>query len=502
MRQYGWLSAIDLMVPVAACALLAGCGSGGGSTSPPPPAAPKIQNINSSTTATSPVSLPIEINGSGFQAAPGKVTFTQASLSVDVTPATAEWTDTGIVAMLPAGNGTTNFTVPGTVNVTVTTSNGASNAVALTLAPTLNFAPSQMAWSTTVSLPIVLSGLRAVAVPGTSTASAFAVVTGGFDGQVNSDSAFCIPLNQNGTVGTQTDPIWTSISATPLPTGIAFHAMAEADDTNSLAPVGQRYIYVIGGQPNSNQQAGSKLVYMASVNSASGVLGTWTSLSSSLPQALFGLTATVYNGYLYVAGGLDNNGAPVNAVYSASITSSGTLGAWTTATNTLPAATAFGNIFVYGDVIYYADGDVNTGVPPNGQGIGDTKVYYASAVRGVVGSWTENGNSTIQNRAKGILLTAFGQLISGEGVYAGTAGSGEMEDSSINSDITANDALTAFTRLAAVPGANVYNAAAITSPLVTTTHAPRFLILGGEALTGTSGTGGALSSTVYYNNRP
>jgi hypothetical protein len=503
MRQVQWLSAFVLMAPVAAFAFLVGCGGGGGgTTSTPPPTLAKIQNINSSTTATSPVNLPIEINGSGFQAAPGKVTFTQGSVSMDVTPAATAWTDTGIVATLPDGNGATNFTVPGTVSVTVTTSNGTSNAVAVTLAPTLNFTPSQMAWGTTVSLPIVLAGLRAVAVPGTTNTSAFAVVTGGFDGQVNSISAFSIPLNQDGTVGTPTDPLWTSISTTPLPTGIAFHAMAEADDTNSLVPVGQRYIYVIGGQPNSSAQVGSNLVYMAGVNSTSGVVGTWTSLSATLPQALYGLTATVHNGYLYVAGGVNNNGAPVNAVYSAPIASGGTLGAWTTATNPLPKATAFGNIFVYGGVIYYLDGDVNTGVLPNDQDIGDTNVYYAGAVRGVVGSWTENGNPTSQGRAKGVLLTAFGQVISGEGVYAGFIGSSEMEVSSINSSNTANDALNAFTHLTAVPGANVYNAAAITSPLISTTKAPRFLILGGEALTGASGTGGALSSTVYYNSKP
>jgi hypothetical protein len=71
---------------------------------------------------------------------------------------------------------------------------------------------------------------------------------------------------------------------------------------------------------------------------------------------------------------------------------------------------------------------------------------------------------------------------------------------------TANNALNPFTGLtgAQVAKANVYNAAGITSPLVTAsaTPAPRFLILGGQALTGTTGTGGALSSTVYYNSKP
>ncbi len=505
MKQYRWLSTICPIAVLATFALLAGCGGGGNSSSTPPPPVPKIQNINSSTTPTSPVSLPIEINGSGFQGAPGKVTFAQGSISVDATPAASAWSDTGVVASIPAGNGNTNFTVPGTVNVTVTTSGGTSNQIAVTLVPTLTFNPSQMGWSTTVQLPVALTGLRAVAVPGTSTASAFAVVTGGFNGVANTSTVWSIVLNQDGTVGSVSDPSWATTVNTPLPTTLAHHAMAEADDTNSLAPVGSRYIYVIGGQINSTDQAGSNKVYIASVNSTTGAVGTWTTAANNLPQALFGLTATVHNGFLYVAGGVGSNGAPVSAVYSAAINSDGTLGAWTTAANAL-SARAFGTMFVFGGTMYYIDGDVNTGVAPNTQDIGDTSVYYASAIRGVVGSWTLNGNATIHHRAKGILFNAFGQVISGEGVYSGSVGSGEMETSTINAGNTANDALSSFNGLTGStdPGANVYNPAAFTSPLVTAsaTPAPRFLILGGQALTGTSGTGGALSSTVYYNNKP
>jgi hypothetical protein len=511
VKQYRLATILAWMASTIGLALVAGCGGGSGggnnNTTPPPPV-PQIQNINSSTTPTSPVSLPIEINGSGFQAAPGKVTFTQGNLSVDVAPAATAWSDTGIVATMPNGNGTTNFTTPGTVNVTVTTSGGTSNSVAVTLVPTLTFNPSQMSWSTTVPLPTAVTGLRVVAVPGTTTASAFAVVTGGYNGLANTSTVWSIALNQDGTVGSTTDPLWTTTVNAPLPTTLAHHAMAEADDTNSLVPVGQRYIYVIGGQVNATDQAGSNKVYEASVNSSSGVVGTWTTLTNNLPQALYGLTATVHNGYLYVVGGVGSSGAPVSAVYSAAINSDGSLGTWTTATNSLPTPTAFGTMFVFGGVMYYINGDMNTGVAPNDQDVGDTNVYYAGAIQGVVGSWTQNGNSTIHDRAKGILFNAYGQVISGEGDYTGSVGSGEMETSTINANNTTNDALNSWTGLTGstgqAPKANVYNAAGFTSPLVTAsaTPAPRFLILGGQTLTGTTGSGGALSSTVYYNNKP
>lgn len=463
---------------------------------------PAIQNINSATTPTSPVNLPIEINGSGFQAAPGKVVFTQGSVSVNVTPATSAWSDTGIVAVVPAGNGVTNFTVPGTVSVTVVTSGGTSNAVTVNLVATINFNPSQMSWATTTPLPTALTGLRALAVPGTTSTSAFAIVTGGYNGSGNTTTVWSNTLSNTGTVG----GTWQGITASPLPTTVAHHAMAESDATNSLVASGKAYVYVIGGQKLPTDVGGTSTIYMASVDPTSGAVGTWTQLTSSLPQALMGASATVHNGHLYVAGGLNTTGTPVATVYSAPVNADGTIGTWTTATNALPIARAFGTMVVFGGIIYYIDGDPNASIPPNTQDVGDKDVYYANAVRGVIGTWTLNGNFTIHDRAKGVLFTAFGQFIAAEGVYTGGVGSGgEMETSSVNAQNTTNVALNSWNGLTGskVANANVYNAAGFTSPLFApTTNGPRFLILGGQALTGTTGAGGTLSSTVYYNTAP
>src|SRR5216683_279059 len=483
--------------------LFNGCGGKGSSNTTPPPPVPQIQNINSSTTPTSPVGLPIEINGSGFQAAPGKVTFSQGSTSVDVTPASSAWSDTGVVAVVPA-----TLTAPGTVTVTVVTSGGTSNKVTVNLVGTITFNPSAMGWGTTIALPAARTGLRAVAVPGATSTTAFAVVTGGFDSSKNTNTVWAINLNQDGTVGSTTNTTWTTITTNPLPTTLAHHAMAEADDTNSLVAVGKRYIYVLGGQVSfTDAPGGTNTVYVASVDSTAGTIGPWTASTNALPKSLLGLSATVHNGFLYVAGGLDTNGTPVTGVYSAPVNTDGTIGTWTTATNTLPTARAFGTMVVFGGIIYYINGDPNASIPPNNQGVGDKDVLYASAVRGAVGTWTLNGNLTIHDRAKGVLFTAYGQFIAGEGVYTGSVGSGEMESSSVNPNNTTNVALNSWTGLTGSlgqsPKANVYNAAGFTSPLFApTTNGPRFLILGGQALTGTTGPGGALSSTVYVNNAP
>jgi len=495
MKNETWLRAVQAMVLVSAGTFIAGCGSGG-----TPPPVPQIQNINSSTTPTSPVGLPIEINGSGFQAAPGKVNFKQGSTSIDVVPANSSWSDTGMVATVPS-----TLTASGTVSVTVVTSGGTSNAVTLNLVQTVTFLPSNMSWTTTMALPKALTGLRAIAVPGSTSTTAFAIVTGGFDGTANSNVNYSINLNPDGTVGSTTNISWTTIPANSLPETRAHPAMAEADDTNSLVAASKRYVYFIGGQKLATDVGGTNTVYVASVDSTAGTVGTWTALTSTLPQQLLGLSATVHNGYLYVAGGRDTNGNPVNAVYSAPVNTDGTIGTWTTATNILPMKIAFGTMFVYGGIIYFIDGDPNSSLLPNDQGVGDNNTYYASAVRGVVGTWTLNGTSTPANPAKAVLFTAYGQVISGEGIYTGNPGSKEMEHSTINSNNTTNTALNSWNGLtgSTAPSANVYNAAAFTSPLLfvgPSGQVPRFLILGGQAFTGTTGPGGALSNIVYATN--
>src|SRR5215470_1188371 len=164
MKRQTLMITFHAALMVAAASFLSSCNGGSGT----PPPVPQIQNIDSSTTPTSPVGLPIEINGSGFQSAPGKVVFTpQGGTPVDApTPSSSAWSDTGIVATVPA-----SLTASGTVSVTVVTSGGTSNAVTLNLVATITFNPSNMSWTTTMPLPSpqgLLTGLRAVAVPGTS----------------------------------------------------------------------------------------------------------------------------------------------------------------------------------------------------------------------------------------------------------------------------------------------------------------------------------------------
>jgi hypothetical protein len=479
-----WLGQATALIMVA---LVIGCGSS--------KKKPSIANLNSATTPSSPVGLAIEINGTGFQSAPGQVIFTQNGITATVTPAASAWSDTGIVAVVPSGNGTTSFTVPGSVTVTVKTSGGTSNGANLALVQTVTFSPNNVTWTTTTTLPAALTGLRAVAVPASSTSS-FVVVAGGYNGTANVNTVYANTLATDGTVGGS----WTAIPTQPLPASRAHHGMVIAHAGNSLVPASSAFVYVIGGQANSTDApGGTNTVYMASVNLTTGSAGAWTTLTNTLPQPLVAPAVALYNGHIYVVGGLTTSGAPSNTVYSAAVQQDGTLGAWSTSTNAYPVSIAFGQAFGFGGNLYVLNGDMNASSDPNAQSPGGIPdVRFASAHNGVVGTWTQT-QSTIKAHTKNAIWLAFGQIINAEGIYSGSPGSSELERSSINADAT----LASWNGITASVnqiGANVYNATAIVSPLQSPSGNPRFLLLGGQAFT--SSPPGALSNKVYVNNAP
>ncbi|HYL16563.1 MAG TPA: hypothetical protein VEV41_26245 [Terriglobales bacterium] len=249
----------------------------------------------------------------------------------------------------------------------------------------------------------------------------------------NLTSVYSNTLNTDGTVGGS----WTSITTNPLPTTTAHHGMAEADPWNSLVAANSRYVYVLGGQQHSiDTPGGTTNVYMAAVDPNTGVVGTWTQLSSSLPQSLVGPAVTVFNGYMYVVGGLRSDGTLSPTVYSAAVQPTGTLGAWTAALNNYPAPVSFAQAFGFGGKLYLVDGNPNNSTDPNQQGnVGTSAVNFAGAISGTVGSWMGTAG-TIKSRMNHITWTAFGQVIAAEGVYAGSPGSLELECTVVQPDST------------------------------------------------------------------
>jgi len=491
------------MLVVLMAALLSNCNNSHHGPPPPPPV-PAIQNINFATTPSSAVNWSIEINGTGFQSAPGQVVFTQGANIVTVVPTVANWTTTGIVVTVPS----TGFTVPGTAAVTVVTSGGTSNAQNLRLVSPVTLNTNVVTWTTTTPLPVStgvtgFSGLGAVAVPGVAgpPPTAFIVVAGGFDGSNNSTQVLSNNLNANGTVGAS----WTTISINPLPFPRAHFGMVEADDGNSLVLVGSRFIYVIGGQQTApDLPGGTTTVYMASVNSTTGAVGSWTALSSTLPASVVGPAVTLYNGHIYVVGGLDSSGNPSGAVYVAVVNNDGTLGAWTTSANAYPTAVSFATVFGFSENLYVVNGDTNSSTTQNLQTVtGTTTVAFAPAHFGSVGAWTSTAAS-VANREKHDTWHIFDQVIDAEGTYSGTIGTQELEQTTVNS----GGMLAAWAGINSGPqqiGANVFSGAAIVSPLLSPTStgvlAPRVLLIGGAAFSAST-PGAPLSNAVFYNNAP
>ncbi|HET7212607.1 MAG TPA: hypothetical protein VFL79_03410 [Terriglobia bacterium] len=492
------------LIPVAGGAALLALSAffliscGGSNSSAPPPPVPSILNINNSTDPSSPVGLPIEINGSGFQGSPGKVVFSQASsgITATVTPNAGGWSGSGIAVTVPAGDGTTNFTLPGTVTVAVKTSGGTSNTVNLSLIQTLTFDVNNVQWtSSSAALPTALTGLRAAAIPVSDT-SAYVVTTGGFDGTGNTSNVYIGALGPTGVISA-----WTT-STNILPATIAHHGMVEANSGNSLLATGSVYIYVIGGQMDSSSAPGGTTnIYSAPFDTTTGTVGTWAKLSSSLPVSLVGPAVTLSNGYVYVVGGLKSDGTPSADVYSAPVNKDGTLGTWTKATNAYPTPVSFATAFGFAGKLYVLNGDTANSTDPNAQGTssGTPDVNFASVLNGQVGVWTGT-SSTIKNRKKQITWTAFGQIIDAEGIYNGLPGSLELERGQVNPDGT----LASFNGITSATnqiGANVYNAAAVVSPVNSPAQTPRFILIGGQAFTSLS-TVGVISGTVYVNTAP
>ena len=140
------------------------------------------------------------------------------------------------------------------------------------------------------------------------------------------------PINANGTIGTWA---YTHDSLNDGGSFVSGFTTARFAHT-SVAYNG--YLYIIGGCTNDGSAGFAECsgtlsnVQYAAIN-ANGTIGTWTA-TSSLVSARFAHTSVVYNGFVYVMGGCDNNCVTHdNGVQYAQINSNGTIGDWMTTTS-------------------------------------------------------------------------------------------------------------------------------------------------------------------------
>ncbi len=211
-------------------------------------------------------------------------------------------------------------------------------------------------WTTATTLPNVLNTHSATAYNG------YVYVTGGLDHATSiSTSTVYFASVSGGAPGA-----WTKTVALPGP--ISSHSAA----------VNNGYIYTTGGLDTGSVITSS--VFYAFLNST-GSISNWSS-TKSLPSAIDGHFAVVYNGYIYTIEGIDASGNVTTTVFYAFLNSTGSISNWSSTTQ-LPGATD-GSAFAYNGYIY-ATGGSDPNSPPNST----TTVYYAPInSTGSLGAWS------------------------------------------------------------------------------------------------------------------
>jgi hypothetical protein len=202
-------------------------------------------------------------------------------------------------------------------------------------------------------------------------ASGFLYQTGGAsntNGETDGTNVFYAQVHNDGTIGA-----WNN--ATPLPEFVNNHASVAANG----------FVYVIGGLHTSltnlaNPDVPSAVVYQAKISS-DGSLGSWQT-ANPLPNSLWRFSASVWNNRIYVIGGLDENSLLVNTVYSATIQTNGSLSAWTTQAP-FPVA-IYTHASVANGFLYVVGGLIN-----NGTQVENNSVYTKINADGTLAGWNE-----------------------------------------------------------------------------------------------------------------
>lgn len=441
--------------------------------------APALTDLNGGRVGSGTVGSLFIADGSGFgdlAAAPASgysVDFRDAGSGAVVATAAVDfangnWQDIFIVATVPG-----SLAASTTYNVTVTTPSGTSNAVGFLVTSAVSFSPSTIQWTATSSLPAPLQGLSAVVANGTLYA------LGGNDGAktANVTSVSYDPITP--ATGALTNAAWTASTALPNPRGFA--AAVSASSYNSLVS-GNGNLYVLGGLDETG--APTTTVFTAPLN-ADGSVGAWTS-TTALPLALFGMSAVIFHGRIYLAGGNDSSGAPSAKTYSAHIKADGTLEAWQTLPD-LPAAVAYNQLVTSGGSLYVLGGTNSSSVDPvsKTQSSAPSGAIYDAAINirnGSIAAWGTNASAMGKSREKFSAVAAGSFILVSGGLYNG-AGSGSSEQSyaSINSDgsiASFNGATGSHTISGAAGGYDFFNHAAVL--FVDSAGNPHVIVVGGE----------------------
>jgi hypothetical protein len=207
-------------------------------------------------------------------------------------------------------------------------------------------------WTTSTTIPGNLAVSQVIVT------SSRVYLMSGWDGNGEVKKVYTAQINSDGTLGA-----WTT--GTDLPSGFG----------HSQAITTKSRVYLLGGWDGNNPLS---VVYTAPINS-DGTLGAWTA-GTNLPGALLGSQAIITKSRVYLLGGGQGRyDSSSTIVYTAPINSDGTLGTWTTDSNSLPGTLSYSQAIVTKSRVYLLGGW-------NGNAV--STVYTAPINSdGTIGSW-------------------------------------------------------------------------------------------------------------------
>lgn len=232
--------------------------------------------------------------------------------------------------------------------------------------------PASFSWTTETSLPIPLTESHSVTIKNK------VYLIGGLRTDNWSSDVYVATINSDGTLGS-----W--VKTTSLPGAMTY----------SSAVVTENRVYLVGG--NYNGMTGSQ-VMTASIE-ADGTLGTWSS-ASALPGIMAWTQAFVTKSRLYAIGGYYNN-AYSGVSLVTTISSTGTIGTWSTAT-ALPANLAYSQVVCTKNRVFLLGGHNGTSYVAN---------TYSAPINadGTVGAWA-SGTALPAAVGRAQALVTFGRV--------------------------------------------------------------------------------------------
>lgn len=375
---------------------------------------------------------------------------------------------------------------------------------------------------------VTISGNQLVGYASAAAYNGYLYLIGGYSGTTAVNTVSYIPICTSQNVGIDgctssstsgsLGSSWCDSTAVCNSTGLVKPASLTVNLFDSAAVTNDGYVYVINGA-NSGSTTNSNVIYEAKFL-ANGSIASWSISANDIssltnnPQAngLRGLSAQVYNGYLYILGGISTSSTPITNVYYAPI-SNGLLGSFSSTTNLTLGVNNFGSA-VYGGYIYVWGGDTSDSSSPFASTGATNNAYYAQInASGTIGSWYTLSNANngqystseygLSGAAYNGVLYSFGGNNSPNATYNTVASAGSFANSFGTSSTGLNNlfmpAVTVFNGYIYVAG-GCNNDTSTTRPCNTITHISSSIYY---AQIGSSGVGpfstasNTLSNAVY-----